>query len=123
MAGRSGRLLCLLHHLSAAPPPASSAETEACSSSSAGEAEFLAELEMVRRSWLQTLELRPLVWPRSCLGLNSCCCRQVKAANPENIAAQVFDRAYYDSLSPELRARLLACVKSGVENPDSSVGA
>lgn len=48
---------------------------------------------------------------------------QLQEERPDNIAVQSFSRAYYDSLSPELRARLLACVRSGVENPDSSMGA
>ena len=48
---------------------------------------------------------------------------QLQVERPGNIAVQSFSRAYYDSLSPELQARLLACVRSGVENPDSSMGA
>ena len=47
----------------------------------------------------------------------------VKISNPTNLAVKHFDRAYYDSLSPELKKRLLMVVKSGAENPDSGMGA
>lgn len=33
-----------------------------------------------------------------------------------------FDPDYFHALSPELQKRLLACVNSGIENPDSDVG-
>ena len=33
-----------------------------------------------------------------------------------------FDPNYFHSLTPELQKRLLACVNSGIENPDSDVG-
>eukprot|EP01051_Picozoa_sp_SAG22_P021733 SAG22_NODE_4919_length_1132_cov_1.320426_1_plen_190_part_10 len=42
--------------------------------------------------------------------------------NPDNIALQSFDKAYFDKLSPDLQERLLKCMNSGIENPDSSMG-
>eukprot|EP00899_Mesostigma_viride_P004899 jgi/Mesvir1/1440/Mv25482-RA.2 len=47
---------------------------------------------------------------------------RVKLEFPDNIMAQVFDRAYYNSLPDELQTRLLQCCKSGIENPDSNMG-
>lgn len=46
----------------------------------------------------------------------------LKAKFPDNIAVQCFDEAYYNSLSPELQTRLLKCLDSGRENPDSHMG-
>eukprot|EP00798_Chlamydomonas_sp_ICE-L_P020520 gene20520-27312_t len=46
----------------------------------------------------------------------------LKAKCPDNIAIQVFDEAYYNSLSPALQTRLLKCLDSGRENPDSHMG-
>jgi hypothetical protein len=46
---------------------------------------------------------------------------ELAAANPENIALQSFDGEYYAGLAPELQTRLLACLSSGIENPDSQV--
>jgi hypothetical protein len=44
---------------------------------------------------------------------------KIKASNPGNIMAQAFDKNYYDSLTPELKKRLVTCCISGIENPDS----
>ncbi|MEP0940567.1 MAG: phosphagen kinase [Rhizobiaceae bacterium] len=46
----------------------------------------------------------------------------IKASHPGNIAMACFDMAYFQSLSPKLQERLLACVNSGIDNPDSDVG-
>ena len=47
---------------------------------------------------------------------------KIKEANPENIAAVVFDVDYFNSLNKSQKVRLLKCVKSGIKNPDSTVG-
>ena len=47
----------------------------------------------------------------------------VKATQPDNIGIQCFDFAYFESLSPELQDRMIACARSGFENPDSGMGA
>ncbi|MEM1341961.1 MAG: phosphagen kinase [Pseudomonadota bacterium] len=44
------------------------------------------------------------------------------AENPQNIALQSFDSAYFDTLDETSRERLLACMNSGIENPDSEMG-
>lgn len=46
----------------------------------------------------------------------------LKGDHPQNIALQSFDPAYFASLSEADQARLMTCVNSGVENPDSEVG-
>ena len=46
----------------------------------------------------------------------------VADSNPGNIMAASFDPAYVETLGDELRGRLLQCVRSGVENPDSNMG-
>ena len=48
---------------------------------------------------------------------------EVKATQPDNIGIQCFDYKYFDSLSPDLKARMIACARSGFENPDSGMGA
>ena len=48
---------------------------------------------------------------------------EVKATQPDNIGIQCFDFKYFDSLSPDLKARMIACARSGFENPDSGMGA
>jgi protein-arginine kinase len=100
MSTTAGRLLRLHHHLalSSRHEQGCSSAAAAAGSSSGGGAAYEEEGALAR------LE-------------------QLRSERPDNIAVQSFDRDYYDSLSPELRARLLACVKSGVENPDSSMGA
>ena len=46
----------------------------------------------------------------------------IKQSHPYNIAMVCFDPDYFHKLVPELQSRLLACVNSGIENPDSDVG-
>ncbi|MCI2399429.1 phosphagen kinase [Aliiroseovarius subalbicans] len=46
----------------------------------------------------------------------------LKADNPQNIALQSFDPAYFVTLSEPDQARLMACLRSGVDNPDSEMG-
>lgn len=41
---------------------------------------------------------------------------------PQNIALQSFDAAYFAALPEPLQARLLKCMASGIENPDSEMG-
>eukprot|EP01046_Picozoa_sp_COSAG06_P049392 COSAG06_NODE_7593_length_2448_cov_9.736484_3_plen_181_part_00 len=48
---------------------------------------------------------------------------EVKAAQPDNIGIQCFDLDYFNSLTPDLQARMIACARSGFENPDSGMGA
>jgi hypothetical protein len=45
-----------------------------------------------------------------------------KTASPNMIMARHFDLGYYGSLSDDMKARLLACCKSGAENADSGMG-
>ncbi|GMI33608.1 hypothetical protein TrRE_jg11285 [Triparma retinervis] len=45
-----------------------------------------------------------------------------RTANPDMLMSKYFDVKYYNSLSDTLKARLLACCKSGAENHDSGVG-
>jgi len=47
---------------------------------------------------------------------------QLKAAWPDNIALQCFDPAYFATLSDDQQTRLLKCLNSGIENPDSEMG-
>jgi len=47
----------------------------------------------------------------------------VKKTQPDNIGIQSFDFDYFNSLSPELQDRMIACARSGFENPDSGMGA
>eukprot|EP01052_Picozoa_sp_SAG31_P021679 SAG31_NODE_1688_length_7528_cov_14.515143_6_plen_991_part_01 len=47
---------------------------------------------------------------------------QVARSNPDNIAVNVFDPAYYATLSEEDQVGLLRCLKSGVDNPNSNMG-
>jgi hypothetical protein len=49
--------------------------------------------------------------------------KQVQASNPDNIGMACFDFDYFDSLSPALQKRMIACARSGFENPDSGMGA
>ena len=41
---------------------------------------------------------------------------------PDNIAVQCFDPSYFATLSDAHKARLLKCLNSGIENPDSEMG-
>ena len=47
---------------------------------------------------------------------------QIKRDFPGNIGAACFSREYYDSLSQDLKVRLLQVLASGIANPDSQVG-
>ncbi|WP_371227838.1 phosphagen kinase [Roseovarius sp. 2305UL8-3] len=46
----------------------------------------------------------------------------LKAENPQNIALQSFDSDYFATLSETDQARLMACLNSGIENPNSEMG-
>ena len=46
----------------------------------------------------------------------------LKATCPDNIAIQCFEPDYYASLDQDLQQRLLACIRSGIENPTSEMG-
>jgi len=48
---------------------------------------------------------------------------EIKKSHPDNIAMQVFDPSYFNSLDETKKLRLLRCVNSGVQNPDSEMGA
>jgi hypothetical protein len=47
----------------------------------------------------------------------------IKKSNPTNLAVKNFDSKYYNKLSNDERAALIEIVRSGVENPDSGMGA
>ena len=47
---------------------------------------------------------------------------QIKSEFPGNIGASCFTREYYNSLSHNLKVRLLQVLASGIANPDSQVG-
>lgn len=46
----------------------------------------------------------------------------LKETHPDNLMAQVFDIDYYNSLDEKLKPRFINCLKSGIENDDSTVG-
>ncbi|MEE9313690.1 MAG: phosphagen kinase [Rhizobiaceae bacterium] len=46
----------------------------------------------------------------------------LKQAHPKNIAIQCFEESYYESLDADKKKRLLKCINSGIENPDSEMG-
>ncbi|MCH9806837.1 MAG: hypothetical protein K0U74_03815 [Alphaproteobacteria bacterium] len=46
----------------------------------------------------------------------------LKAEWPNNIGLQCFEAAYFVTLSEDGKARLLNCLNSGIENPDSEMG-
>lgn len=48
--------------------------------------------------------------------------KKVRETHPGNLAMKHFDESYFHGLLPELKQRLYRVVKSGVENPDSSMG-
>lgn len=56
--------------------------------------------------------------PEECLQI----IRTAQENNTSCISLKNFDQEYYNSLSTDLRARLLKIVKSGVDNPDSLMG-
>ena len=47
---------------------------------------------------------------------------EVRRTNPSNRMAKHFDTAYFATLSDADKAGLLQCCRSGIENPDSSMG-
>jgi len=47
---------------------------------------------------------------------------QLKKEWPDNIAVQCFDKTYFESLSAGDKVKLLECMNSGIQNPDSSMG-
>lgn len=47
---------------------------------------------------------------------------RLKTDWPDNIALQSFDPDYFATLSGDHKARLLKCMNSGIENPDSQMG-
>ncbi|MBT3989286.1 MAG: arginine kinase [Rhodospirillaceae bacterium] len=49
--------------------------------------------------------------------------RDIRAAQPGNLMARYFDEAYYCSLDEAKRERLHKIIRSGIENPDSQMGA
>lgn len=49
--------------------------------------------------------------------------KAIKKSNPDNLMAKHFDIAYFNSLSADLQERLELICRSGVENPDSGMGA
>ena len=80
--------------------------------------------------------IRPFLWHRDDLG---CCMTQkpdfsgqinsqlaeitkLKTNRPDNIAIQCFDVDFFHDLDAPLQQRLLNCMKSGIENPDSEMG-
>ena len=46
----------------------------------------------------------------------------LKSENPQNIGLQGFDPDYFAVLDSEQQGRLMACLNSGIENPDSEMG-
>jgi len=48
---------------------------------------------------------------------------EIKQSHPDNLMARHFDAAYFGGLEAPLRARLRKVIASGVQNPDSSMGA
>jgi len=47
---------------------------------------------------------------------------ELKPAHPRNLALQCFDPAYFATLDAAAQARLMTCLNSGLENPDSEMG-
>ncbi|MGI9364133.1 MAG: hypothetical protein ACR2O8_03035 [Rhizobiaceae bacterium] len=47
---------------------------------------------------------------------------EIQTSHPGNKAIQSFDPDYYHRLSPQLQKRLLDCMRSGIQNPDSDMG-
>ena len=46
----------------------------------------------------------------------------LKETHPDNLMAAVFDIGYYNSLDEQLKPRFLNCLRSGIENAESTVG-
>ena len=47
---------------------------------------------------------------------------QIRDEHPNNIMAKHFDVSYFMDLSSELQEGFVACLQSGIDNPDSSMG-
>jgi protein-arginine kinase len=47
---------------------------------------------------------------------------RIRQSHPGNIAVRCFDPDYFGSLNPTLQRRLLACMASGIEVPESEMG-
>ena len=47
---------------------------------------------------------------------------KIKAAEPGNRCTKYFDVKYYESLDPADRDDFWACIRTGVDNPDSGLG-
>ena len=47
----------------------------------------------------------------------------IRQQYPDNLMARHFDSAYFDGLTPQLQARLIRIITTGIENPDSQMGA
>ncbi len=47
----------------------------------------------------------------------------IKKTNPNNLMARHFDKGYFNSLDGQKRAQLIKIIISGIENPDSNMGA
>lgn len=49
--------------------------------------------------------------------------RAIRSAHPANLMARYFSESYFDSLDESKRGRIWRIVRSGIENPDSQMGA
>ena len=49
--------------------------------------------------------------------------RAIRSAHPGNLMARYFDEDYFDSLDESKRDRAWRIIRSGIENPDSRMGA
>ena len=49
--------------------------------------------------------------------------REIRETNPENLMARHFDEDYFRALDDPLRRRLTRIIATGIENPDSQMGA
>ena len=49
--------------------------------------------------------------------------RTIRGANPGNLMARHFDEDYFRSLDDQSRQRLEKVIRTGIENPDSQMGA
>jgi len=49
--------------------------------------------------------------------------QQIKESSPHNLMARHFDPHYFNSLSGDMQARLLRIINTGIQNPESQMGA
>ena len=47
---------------------------------------------------------------------------KIRASNPGNLMAKMFDPDYYNGLGEEDKKALIQCCRSGIENADSGMG-